>query len=137
MFNAELAGGVQAHLHVSGVARGSLFQSIRIFGSEGALRVDIDRKNPDWILGRLFGARGANAHLEPLPLPDRLTQGLDLADPQRVPGEFLFSHLTRRFADAIRTGADAVPSFREGLEAQKVVDAVFRSVEEKKWVNVV
>ncbi len=136
MFIAELAGGIQANVHVSGVARGNIFQSIRIFGSEGALRVDIDRKNPDWVVGKLFGARGANAHFVPLPLPERLTQGLNLAEPWRVPGEFLFSNLTRRFAQAITTGAEAVPSFREGLEAQKVVDAVLRSVELEKWVDV-
>jgi predicted dehydrogenase len=136
MFIAELSGGVQANLHVSGVARGNIFQSIRIFGSEGALRVDIDRKNPDWVLGKLFGARGANAHFEPLPLPERLTQGLNLAEPKHVPGEFLFSNLTRRFAQAITMGAEAVPSFREGLAAQRVVDAVLRSVEEEKWVSI-
>jgi predicted dehydrogenase len=136
MFIAELSGGVQANLHVSGVARGNIFQSIRIFGSEGALRVDIDRKNPDWVLGKLFGARGANANFESLPIPEKFTRGLNLADPKRVPGEFLFSNLTRRFADAIRAGEEAIPSFREGLEAQKVVDAVLRSVEEEKWVSI-
>ena len=136
MFIAEIAGGVQAALHPSGVARGNIFQSIRIFGSEGVLRVEIDRKGPDWVVGKLFGARAAGSHVEPLAIPDRLTQGLNLTDPKRVPGEFLFSNLTRRFIDAIRTGQQAVPSFREGLEAQKVVDAVLRSVEEQKWVSV-
>ena len=136
MFMAELAGGIQANVHVSGVARGSLFQSIRIFGSDGVLRVDVDRKGPDWVVGKLFGARGPNASFEPLPISESLTHGLNLANPKRVPGEFLFSNLTRRFAHAIRTGEEAVPSFREGLEAQKVVDAVLRSVEQEKWVSV-
>ncbi len=137
IFMAELAGGVQATIQVSGVARGSIFQSIRIFGSEGVLRVDIDRKNPDWVVGRLWGAQGANSHLQPLPIPERLTQGLNLSDPKRVPGEFIFSNLTRRFAHGIRAGEEAIPSFREGLEAQRVIDAVLRSVEEKSWVRVV
>jgi predicted dehydrogenase len=135
MFIAELAGGIQATMHASGVARGGIFQSIRIFGSEGALRVDIDRKYPDWVLGRLWGARGATAVLAPLPIPDRLTNGLDLSDPRRAAAEFVFSNLTRRFAHAIRTGEEAIPNFREGLEAQRVVDAVLRSVEEEKWVS--
>jgi predicted dehydrogenase len=136
MFLAELAGGIQASLHVSGVARGSLFQSIRIFGSEGALRVDIDRKNPDWLIGKLWGARGANAMMAPIAIPDRLTEGLNVSDPRRAAAEFVFSNLTRRFAHAIRTGEEAIPSFREGLEAQRVVDAVLRSVKEEKWVSV-
>jgi predicted dehydrogenase len=136
MFLAELAGGVQASIHVSGVARGSLFQSIRIFGNEGALRLDIDRGGPDWVVGKLSGARGANSRLEPLAIPERLTQGLNLSAPARVAGEFIFSNLTRRFAEAIRMGGEATPSFREGLAAQRVVDAVLRSVEEERWVRV-
>lgn len=137
MFIAEIAGGVQAALHPSGVARGNIFQNIRIFGSEGVLHVLIGRKGPDWVVGKLFGARGAGSHVEPLPIPERLTQGLNLSDPKRGQGEFLFSNLTRRFVDAIRTRGQAVPGFREGLEAQKVVEAVLRSVEEQKWVSVV
>jgi predicted dehydrogenase len=136
MFLAELAGGVQASFHVSGVARGSLFQTIRIFGDEGVLRLVIDRGGPDWVVGKLSGARGANSRLEPLAIPERLTQGLNLSDPARAAGEFIFSHLTRRFAGAIREGTGATPSFREGLEAQRVVDAVLRSVEEQRWVGV-
>ena len=136
-FLAELAGGVQASIHLSGVARGNIFQSIRIFGSEGVLRADIDRKNPDWVVGKLWGARGANSHIEPLPVPERLTQGLDLSDPRRTAAEFIFSNITRRFARGIRTGEPAVPSFREGLEAQRVIEAVLRSVEEGSWVRVV
>lgn len=136
MFIAELAGGVQAALHASGVARGRIFQSIRIFGSDGVLRVEIDRQGPDWVVGKLFGAQGAGSHVEPLPIPGRLTQGLNLSDPEGVPGEFLFSNLTRRFVEAIRTGGQPVPSFRDGLEAQKVAEAVLKSVAEQKWVSV-
>ncbi|HEY2989692.1 MAG TPA: Gfo/Idh/MocA family oxidoreductase [Candidatus Binatia bacterium] len=136
MFMAELAGGVQANIHVSGVARGNIFQSLRIFGSEGVLRVDIDRKHPDWMLGKLWGARGANANVEPLPLPNRLTRGLNFSDPRRAAAEFIFSNLTRRFARAIRTGEEATPSFREGMAAQKVIDAIVKSVEQEQWVSV-
>lgn len=135
MFLAELADGVQASLHVSGVARGSLYQSIRIFGSEGALAVTVGRKGADWVIGRLAGARGVNADFAPIEIPARLIQGLDTSDPKRVAGEFLFANLTRRFAEAIRGGPAPVPSFREGLEAERVVAAVLRSVDERKWIN--
>lgn len=137
MFLAELAGGIQASLHASGVARGSLYQSIRIFGSEGALRMELDRDGPEWAIGRLAGVRGANSRFERLAIPERLTEGLDRSDPNRVAGEFIFSHLTRRFARALRSGEEATPSFREGLAAQRVVDAVLRSAAEERWVGVV
>lgn len=136
IFIAELDQGVQATLHASAVARGSIFQSIRIFGNEGVLRADIDRKNPDWVVGKLWGARGANAHIEPLPIPPRLTQGLDVSHPDRVQGEFIFSKLARRFVHGITTGEEPVPSFREGVEAQRVIEAVLKSVEEQSWVSI-
>lgn len=135
MFIAKLNNGIQASLHVSGVARGSLFQLIRIFGSEGALAVSINRRAGDWVVGRLAGARGVNSDFQPLEIPERLTHGLN-PDPSRVAGEFLFSQLTRRFSESIKTGVSAAPSFREGLEAQKVVAAVLRSVDEQRWIDV-
>ena len=136
IFLAELAGGIQAMIHASGVASGSIFQSIRIFGNDGVLRVDIDRKAPGWVVGKLWGAQGRNANLQPLSIPERLTQGLNLSDPKRVQGEFIFSNLARRFVHGIRTGEEAMPSFREGLEAQRVIDAVLQSLERKSWVKV-
>jgi len=136
LFVAELVGGVQASIHASGVARGGTVQSIGIFGSDGMLRVEIDRKTPAWLVGELWGAQGSNSVRELLPIPERLTQGLNLSDPSRAPGEFLFSHLTRRFAQSIQTGEPAGPSFRDGLAAQKVIDAVTKSAEQGSWVTV-
>lgn len=133
---AELAGEVQAAIQVSGVARGGVYQGIRIFGNKGALRLEIDRRDPDWLAGRLLGAQGSSA-LQPLPIPERLTQGLNSLSPERAMGELIFANLTRRFVGAIRTGRPAVPSFHDGLEAQKVIDAILKSAQEEQWVKVV
>ncbi len=136
IFIAELAGEVEAAIQVSGVARGGVYQGIRIFGSGGTLRLEIDRSSPSWLTGKLFGAQGSST-LQPLPIPERLTEGLDRLSPERATGEFVFANLTRRFVEAIRTGRQAVPSFRDGLEAQKVIDAILKSAEEEQWVKVV
>lgn len=137
VFVAELAGGMQASIQVSGVARGGIYQGIRVFGNEGMLRSEIDRSSSDWIVGRLWGAQGAGTALQQLPIPERLTRGLDLSNPNRAAGEFIFANLTRRFVEGIRTGQQPIPSFREGLEAQKVIDAVLESVERQRWVKIV
>ena len=136
MFLGELKDEIQASLHVSAVARGNLYQAVRIFGSDGALSVAIGRQGPDWVVGRLFGAGGPNAEFKEMAIPETMVRGLNVAEPSRVAGEFLFSHLTRRFADAIRNGTGAVPSFREGLAAQKVIAAVLRSIEMQRWIDV-
>ena len=135
-FMGELVGGVQAAVHASGVAQSRNYQALEIYGSEGMLRFMVDRSTPRWITGELGGARGGDRAPGPLPIPERLTQGLDSSDPQRALGEFVFAHLTRRFVRGIRTGQEVIPSFREGLEAQKVLDAILKSVEEQRWVDV-
>ena len=39
-------------------ARGSTYQEIRILGNDGMLRAVVDRANPDWMIGELWGAQG-------------------------------------------------------------------------------
>jgi len=135
-FVAEMEGGAQASIHVSGAARSSNYRGLDIFGSDGMLRLLIDRKAPGGIPGRLWGAQGSGAVPQPLPIPERLTQGSERSAPERAPAEFIFATLTRRFAEWIRTGEAAVPSFREGFEAQKVLDALLKSAAEECWVRV-
>ncbi len=80
--------------------------------------------------------------------------GQDLA-PVEVPAEFLkpkgsprdpsdgepatvFRYdLVWEFVSAIVEGRDAVPSFRDGLNAQTVADAVLESYEQRRWIDVV
>ena len=42
----------------------------------------------------------------------------------------------RDFLAAIETGKSVWPTFRDGMEVNKIVAAVFRSSEEKTWVGV-
>ncbi|OGP97507.1 MAG: hypothetical protein A2W10_08655 [Deltaproteobacteria bacterium RBG_16_55_12] len=135
-FVAEMEGGAQASIHVSGAARSSNYRGLDIFGSDGMLRLLIDRKAPGGVPGRLWGAQGSGAVPQPIPIPERLTQGSERSAPERAPAEFIFATLTRRFAEWIRTGEAAVPSFREGFEAQKVLDALLKSAAEECWVRV-
>ncbi|MEW6751696.1 MAG: Gfo/Idh/MocA family oxidoreductase [Candidatus Latescibacterota bacterium] len=40
------------------------------------------------------------------------------------------------FVSAIRQGRACVPSFREGVRAQQVADAVLQAASERRWVDV-
>ena len=50
--------------------------------------------------------------------------------------EAIFANLTRLLAHGIRTGEQPNPSFRDGLEAQKVLDAVEKSAQTGNWMAV-
>ena len=47
-----------------------------------------------------------------------------------------FAALARRIVDAVETGGEAVPSFEEGLIAQRIAEAVETSDRTGGWVSV-
>lgn len=132
---ARLGGGASACVRLSAVARKSNYQNLEIYGDAGMLRFTFDRNVEGWIRGHLWGARGDARSPEPLEIPERYTRGLDVSDPQRAQGEFIFGKLTRDFVEAIRNSAPASPSFADGLAAQRVLDAALVSSEGQRWVT--
>jgi predicted dehydrogenase len=116
-------------------ARGSAYQEIRILGNHGVLRAVVDRSSPDWMIGELSGVQG-DGDTQPLPIPARLTEDLIPADARHAAREAIFANLTRVLARGIRTGEQPSPSFRDGLEAQKVLDAVEKSAQAGAWIPV-
>jgi predicted dehydrogenase len=136
LFIGELSGGGLVSLEANAAARGGVYQAVTITGSEGVLKAEVDRNKPGWIVGSLAGAQGSGA-LQPLPIPERLTRGVDVSDPRRAMGESIFAGLTRLMAEGMRSGKQPSPSFRDGLEAQRVLDAVVKSAETGSWVSLV
>jgi predicted dehydrogenase len=135
VFIGELTGGGLISFTANAAAHGSAYQEIRILGDEGVLRAAVDRTKPDWMIGELWGAQGdGDTHL--LPIPERLTKTFNLSDPGRAAREAIFANLTHLLAHGIRTGEQPSPSFRDGLEAQKVLDAVEKSARAGSWMPV-
>ena len=135
VFIGELAGGGLVSFVANAAARGSAYQEIRILGDEGMLRAVVDRGKPDWMIGKLWGAQGGG-NTRPLPMPERLMERLIPTDHRRAAREAIFVNLTRLFAHGIRTGEQPRPSFHDGLEAQKVLDAVNKSAQTGSWTPV-
>jgi predicted dehydrogenase len=135
IFIGELTAGGLVSFTANAVARGSAYQEIRILGNDGVLRAVVDRAKPDWMIGELWGAQG-DGDTQLLPIPERLTKNFNLSDPRRAAREAIFANLTRLLAHGIRTGEQPSPSFRDGLEAQKVLDAVEQSARAGSWMPV-
>ena len=135
VFIGELTGGGLVSFVANAAARGSAYQEIRILGNQGALRAIVNRSNPDWMIGELWGAQG-DGDTEPLPIPEPLKEQLIPADQRRTAREAIFANLTRLFAHGIERAEQPSPSFRDGLEAQKVLDAVETSAQSGSWMTV-
>jgi predicted dehydrogenase len=135
LFIGELTGGGLVSFAANAAARGSAYQEIRILGNDGMLRAAVDRAKPDWMIGELWGAQGGG-DTRPLPIPERLREHSIPAGQGRTARETIFANLTRLLAHGIKTGEQPSPSFRDGLEAQKVLDAVEQSARTGTWIPV-
>lgn len=130
----RLAGGPYACIRLSGLVKKLTHQGLEVFGDDGMLRFVFEPTGPDWIKGKLWGAHGGDKGPAPLEIPARLTRGLDLSRPDLAAGQFIFAQVARRFLEAIRHSAEV--NFDDGVAAQRVLDAVAKSVEEKAWIAV-
>lgn len=54
-------------------------------------------------------------------------------DPQISWGHFQFIELARRFMEGVRHNRQPIPSLEDGLAAQRVIDAVVRSIHSQAW----
>ena len=119
----RFASGALGTIHVTATAGHEGDEEITLSGSEGTLQIR---------QGRLWGARRGEFSLSELPVPDRLSAGF-------VPGgHFLVQPtalLLRSWASAIRERSPASPSFADGVKTQELIDGVFRSSQQGRWID--
>ena len=131
-----LDGGTLVQVHLSmAVTYGDAIVRLRteFHGDEGMLEAQHD------LFGNAAGVRIRGCKrgeaLRTSKIPADLLAGSDPADlisPYR-----LHSAGPRRFIDAILAGEPALPSFRDGVRAQEVIDAAMRSSAEGRWVELI
>jgi predicted dehydrogenase len=131
----ELAGGGTVTLVTSRVARGANEHTLEAYGSGGGLVYRFVREGPRWWEGQLR-ATAAGDTLTPVTPRWAPDPAAGEGEPMDVIGKVTIAPLVARFLDAIRTGGAAEPSFRDGVRAQAVLDAVLEASERGDWVEV-
>jgi predicted dehydrogenase len=127
----RFAGGAQGAIQVSAVAHlGDRFMQQRVIlhGAQGTLEADLPC-NGGW---EVRGARTEEPVIRPLPIPERIIGQLDRTQPvvhQFMTGLAAHPWGPRAFVDAIVEDRPAVASFADGVKAQAVIEAAFRSQE--------
>ncbi|WP_114854760.1 Gfo/Idh/MocA family protein [Brachybacterium sp. YJGR34] len=126
----ELDGGAVASVEVSRMATGAKNQlTVEVYGTRGALRFDLENPNELWFLDAT--APIAQQGYTRVLVTEPEHPYLEAWWPQgHVLGwENAFSNQARDLLVAIRDGQDAPysPSFRDGLDLQRVLDAVIAS----------
>ncbi len=128
----RFASGAIGNIVCSAAASHGPGEEIRAFGSEGMLTITLD--------GTLWGARNGDPAPEPIAIPARLFgSGIAEVDAEATAAHPLippFIRLARTWAYGIESGTNPSPSFADGLRVQEALDAVPRSQQQHKWVDV-
>jgi predicted dehydrogenase len=131
----ELASGATVTLTTSRVARGLNEHALDASGSGGSLAYRFTRERDRWWEGELraTGAGDALAAVAPRWTPGR---SAGEGDQMEILGKATIGPLVAALLAAIRTGTPAAPSFRDGVRAQAVLDAVLDATTRRDWVEV-
>ncbi len=131
----ELASGATVTLATSRVARGMNEHTLEAFGSGGGLTYRFTREGDRWWESELRATAAGDVFkpVAPRSAPDRSAGDGDPAD---IVGKATIAPLVAQFVQSICTGAPAVPSFRDGVRAQAVLDAVLDATTRGDWVEV-
>lgn len=135
-FLGEGVGGAQIIFHVSSVASCESAIRLEIHGDKGMLAVQLFPRSSDYN-GKLCGGKGTVDLRKEIPLPERLTSLPRPLTEMDSPRAMFFGRFAQRLAKPIQMGQNPSPNFYDGLKAQKVLEALTKSWEEKKWIDLV
>jgi predicted dehydrogenase len=130
-------GGAMGSIHVSRVSTGrKMGYAYEITGTRGALRFDQEDQNALWFYdGR--AARGRKGFTKLLTGPDHPDFGSFCEGPGHGTGfgdQIIIE--ARDFLQSIETGMAIFPTFRDGLEVSRVIEAAVCSNQEQRWVRI-
>jgi predicted dehydrogenase len=135
-FMCRFASGVMGHLYFSRVATGrKMGYAYEITGTKGAIRFDQEDQNALW----LYRAEGPEAErgfrkiLTGPAHPDYEPFCLGPGHGTGYQDQIIIE--ARDFLQAIETGAPVWPTFADGLEVMRIIDAARRSAETRAWVD--
>jgi predicted dehydrogenase len=129
---ARMGGPVEGVFHASWVSLLPPWGDLAVFGDRGALIWR--RTDGPWPFGEVLGGTIDSPDLSPLAVPASLLDGLEWATTWR---ELLMGNLVRRFVDeALGHVPTEGPTFTDGYRVQLVLDAIARSLIERRWVGV-
>jgi predicted dehydrogenase len=127
----ELADGTPCQLSISSVTYQGRGHWVEVYGDRGTLILGSDNLK-DYVHGFRLLAAPAGKSLAEVEIPKRLAFPQVFADGRLAP----FIRVVDRFVEAIDAGQSLVPSLREGVYSQLLMDLTHQSNDLRCWVNV-
>ncbi|ERN41262.1 putative dehydrogenase [Rubidibacter lacunae KORDI 51-2] len=127
----ELADGAPCQLALSSATYAGRGHWIEVYGDRGTLA--LGSSNPkDYVHGFHLYAAPAGGVLAEVDVPERLAFDRVYPDGRLAP----FIRIADRWLDAIQQGTTMVPSLREGVFSQLLMDATHQSSQSNAWVDI-
>lgn len=131
MIQLELADGTPCQVCLSAVTYQGRGHWVEVYGDRGTLILGNDNQQ-DYVHGfRLWGSQNGEALAE-LPVPDRLAFPKTFADGRIAP----VVGIVDRWVQGIEQAQATVPSLREGVYSQWLMDLTHQSNQTGSWIEV-
>ncbi|MEL6788756.1 MAG: Gfo/Idh/MocA family oxidoreductase, partial [Cyanobacteria bacterium J06607_15] len=127
----ELADGTPLQLSISSVTYGGRGHWIEIYGEKGTLVLGSSNLK-DYVHGFELFAAPAGKSLKKVSVPKKYDFDRVFTDGRLAP----FIRVVDRFVASIDSSTSLIPSLREGVYSQLLMDLTHRSHQQKAWVNV-
>ncbi|MGA7436872.1 MAG: Gfo/Idh/MocA family oxidoreductase [Luteibacter sp.] len=132
----RFANGASGSLSFSRVAAGrKMGYTYRVTGTKGALYFDQEDQNALWLYdaSREPARRGFQKLLMGPPHPDYLAFNMGFGHGTGYNDQIVIE--MRDFLRAVETGEAVWPTFRDGYEVDRIVEAALVSTRERRWIN--
>jgi predicted dehydrogenase len=138
LFIGRTAGGATASFEATRFANGRKNAlRIEVNGSMGSLAFDFEAMNELWFYDHTLDGGTAGFRRILVTEPDHPYAGAWWPPGHLLGYEHTFTHEVADLLTAIGTGTDPAPSFADGLQVQRVLEAVVRSAaDDSRWTPV-
>lgn len=127
----ELMDGVPCHINLSAVTHHGRGHWVEVYGDRGTIILGSGNQN-DYVHGfQLWTAAGEDSLTE-VHIPERLSFPQTYGDGRLAP----FIGMIDRWVEAIESGQNPVPSLKEGVYSQLLMDLARESDHRRSWVEV-
>jgi predicted dehydrogenase len=127
----ELADGTPVQLSISSVTHAGRGHWLEIYGEDGTLVLGSSNLK-DYVHGFELFAAPAGKSLKKIPVPKRLDFPQVYTDGRLAP----FIRIIDRFVESIAAKQSLVPSLKEGVYSQLLMDLTHQSHQSNSWVEV-
>lgn len=127
----ELADGTPCQLTVSSVTYAGRGHYVEIYGDKGTLVLGSDNLK-DYVHGFHLAGAPAGKLLKQISVPKSMDFDEVFTDGRIAP----FIRVVDRFVNSINSGTTLVPSLKEGVYSQLLMDLTHKSHQSREWVDV-